>query len=1201
VLDASSGFLQVSAKEIANLDEVQLRELVFRFCRFETALSKGDTARVLFPSEVKAADDGCDGSTPGNDGSSRWLPAGATCWQLKAGQAGEPGRLRGEITKAIPREYLLRGDHYALVASGCQGGERQIRKRLAVLSREANRAKLPTDKIGVLGAEALAAWCNERPTIGRWLLQRGGMTSVDEWGSDPLHGIPYRDSPSRKGQLQGLVDYLDPVKGPTSHVHLHGHPGVGKSRLALEACRAAPWRDAVAYFPEPGPDARILIEQLRTETASRAVVVVDECRAEHVKALSASVRLAGGRVRLLTVGADDRDVLDLGRTLAVAPYGRGEIEAILRGWFPNMNRERVEFAAKLADGYVKYARIIGEALDANPDLRIADLVGRSQLSRLLGELLGTLNRQHLYVLAVCQSLGWSGDLEDEGRAVAKHFGLDWAAVKATALQAKRTHGILRSSDQLCYIAPLPLALLLATEAWEVYGEQLRTLPEVLPRESAVAAYHERLGQLGGSPYATEFFRTELERYEKLNDFGSRRAARLWAALSAGEPRGAVSRLRAALEKAKPEERLEFEGEPRREVMWALPRLAWDAETFEDTMFALAELAVAENERWANNATGEFISHFQVHLGGTVVPYEERLSVLDALLNRRQPQYQGLVLSALAKAMDAHASRSGGGERHPAKAAGPEWRPSNQEAHAARLQALSRLAALIPELADSLQGPLLEEMKGFFWPLSRFGYAQQLGDLVARSVQRFPGLREPLRSEAASHIALSKRAGAGQEVPAALVEIHEALVDRSVEGQLRQHVGPHEWDQEGEGQEGRQPLVDAFLSSPELLDEHMEWLTSGEANAAFQFGWALADKDAQTALLRSILRRERGLDLRLHAGYLLGTARRLGEAWLDDLLEQVGEEKPSDSNLIVEVAARGVPTERRASLVSKMLEAGAISPDVAAPFAHSLWIENLSLAAFRRLLFAIIATSAGRRLGVKMLAFRLKAKPEEREALGDAAVVLAGDPAAVVHHTHEEWLWGQIASAVADRAGSAIVRALCDLQLTDDFFLQHHDAAEDAFLKCAELQPEQAWGIVAEYLEGPERPRFVVGFPKAFVTRIPVELILAWIAEDAPQRAAVVAHIVSPDFSSDEALDSRLIEKYGHHPAVGGGFFGGLIGGTSMGPISMKWGGLAGRMDQVSRRTRLPRLRKWARTVAGDLREMERRAAAAEEDDAIRRR
>jgi hypothetical protein len=83
VLDASSGFLQVSAKEIANLDEVQLRELVFRFCRFETALSKGDTARVLFPSEVKAADDGCEPLAPcrrdvlaieGRSGGRAWPP-----------------------------------------------------------------------------------------------------------------------------------------------------------------------------------------------------------------------------------------------------------------------------------------------------------------------------------------------------------------------------------------------------------------------------------------------------------------------------------------------------------------------------------------------------------------------------------------------------------------------------------------------------------------------------------------------------------------------------------------------------------------------------------------------------------------------------------------------------------------------------------------------------------------------------------------------------------------------------------------------------------------------------------------------------------------------------------------------------------------------------------------------------------------------
>ena len=40
-----------------------------------------------------------------------------------------------------------------------------------------------------------------------------------------------------------------------------------------------------------------------------------------------------------------------------------------------------------------------------------------------------------------------------------------------------------------------------------------------------------------------------------------------------------------------------------------PRLAHLAETFEGASRLLLSLAEAENERWANNATGEFVSMF----------------------------------------------------------------------------------------------------------------------------------------------------------------------------------------------------------------------------------------------------------------------------------------------------------------------------------------------------------------------------------------------------------------------------------------------------------------------------------------------------------------------------------------------------------------------------------------------------------------
>jgi hypothetical protein len=64
-----------------------------------------------------------------------------------------------------------------------------------------------------------------------------------------------------------------------------------------------------------------------------------------------------------------------------------------------------------------------------------------------------------------------------------------------------------------------------------------------------------------------------------------------------------------------EDRRRIEDRARREAVWTLVRLAWKTSSFHDAVFAMALLAEAENETWANNATAEFLARFQIFLGG----------------------------------------------------------------------------------------------------------------------------------------------------------------------------------------------------------------------------------------------------------------------------------------------------------------------------------------------------------------------------------------------------------------------------------------------------------------------------------------------------------------------------------------------------------------------------------------------------------
>jgi hypothetical protein len=231
--------LQVSPERIARLNDADLSEMM-------RGLLRAEAHRCLSPkwsvnTQDKASDDGCDGwtETPELDG--LWLGRAPTCWQFKSGVAGEPARLEGEILKPIPRETLLAGGRFVLVASGCTNGVKGERTRLKTLRGEASKAGLPTDNVVVLTSERLSNWCNQIPAVAaRWAGRPEGLWALDDWSAADVHQVAFHASDSVRSALEGRRAELDFESGSVLHLHVSGRPGVGKTRFALELCRDAP-------------------------------------------------------------------------------------------------------------------------------------------------------------------------------------------------------------------------------------------------------------------------------------------------------------------------------------------------------------------------------------------------------------------------------------------------------------------------------------------------------------------------------------------------------------------------------------------------------------------------------------------------------------------------------------------------------------------------------------------------------------------------------------------------------------------------------------------------------------------------------------------------------------------------------------------------------------------------------------------------
>lgn len=229
--------LQVSPERVAAMSDVELNVLMTELLEAQAYTCRSRVDKVRANTEVKAADDGCDGWTAKPEIDDGWLGDGATCWQFKAGVAGQPSKLEEEVGKRIPRETLAAGGWLVVVASGSTNGVKGEDDRRTVLVDAATREGLPTDRIKVIGSEGLTTWCNKHPAVAaRWAGRPDGLWLLDSWQELDVHQVRWHASDDVNAALAQLRVDLDFDRGKIEHLHIQGQPGVGKTRFALELC-----------------------------------------------------------------------------------------------------------------------------------------------------------------------------------------------------------------------------------------------------------------------------------------------------------------------------------------------------------------------------------------------------------------------------------------------------------------------------------------------------------------------------------------------------------------------------------------------------------------------------------------------------------------------------------------------------------------------------------------------------------------------------------------------------------------------------------------------------------------------------------------------------------------------------------------------------------------------------------------------------
>lgn len=1194
----------VPYEAIRALSDTALTAVMKELIVAEAHLRSSDISSVSINSEEKAADSGCDGWSPQTSTVSPWLGSRETCWQFKAGKAGEPNRLKREVAKPTPRATLEKGGRFIVVTSAAVSGEPGRRARLKVLVAEAKKLRLPTAQIEVMTSETLWNWLNEHPAIAGALLGLpAGYWTMSRWKQDIRHTGGWFPSKSQKDSVSQLQQALS-ISGGTVHVHIHGRPGVGKTRLALEACATAPWANTVLYVPQPAEaDVLQLIERV-AQSRANLVLVVDEALPDRLSTWGAAAHLANGRIRLLTIGhSRSQDSIHL-TELEIEPLDREPMLSAIRAWHPNMPAEQHEFILDFSDGYIRLARLTGDALAKNPEMNARDLFRDHKIKTLMAALLGPTNeRRKLHVVAALTSVGWEGARADEGAAVAKHLGLNWDEVRVAVQEFDERMGIAPRAGDLRYISPVPLGVYLAIEAWESNRESMKSLYSVLPTEAARRAYNERLQAVIASPSAREFAQEQLRHFLSWDNYTQEPDAELWAAISRADPIVAASQTRRALEHATREERLQIRDKARRLLVTSLVDLAWGATTFKDAVLALAYLADAENETWANNASGEFRSRFQVFLGGTSAPYMERLKVIDSLLHRSEDSYWKLSVEALSRVGETHASRMAPRSKLDA-AREPEWQPRTGQDH---LDAINAAMDRLDRIAENGRPALKEPLAKAADRLRRLLRYRRTRDLVARYlrllVTSYPELKRETRQDLRQLINLET--DHWRELPAEDVGWLEALYaefeDRSPGGRLRELVGMRGYEIDLTKFDA---IAGELISSPSLLESHWGWLTSGEAVHAWHLGEVLARVDTNLSALPRLLRlHERGPDVRFIAGYLYGAAKTRELSWVDDLLDRMYQDTPNELAFIAELSWRCSSTDRSVERLAGFADRGDLPISIAEQLVFGGWSLALSRLAFERLLRAFIARQEYRPAALALAEHRLSKRPDEWATLEGLVLELLGDVSLIKGSDMTEYHWIRMARRLLPshvrRVAALLMEAQSGLE-ERSWFLQHSQVVE-VLSMCINLAPTTVWEELRPHLENRTTAlRFTIGFPDGVLERLPHEEILAWVKTDRETRSLLIAQLIGKNLTP-KSLGEKLLAAHGDLESLGNEYFSAWVAGGWWGPSSAHWGDIANQLKAVAHNTKEPAVADWARRAAESFQQMAARDRKREEEEEIRRR
>ncbi len=664
---------------ITSLTSERAVEVVRALLRAECQHAKLTPSALTLSSRLTVADGGIDAEIICDPECS--IPAdcffrsGLTGVQIKSGASFTPwtegairdelvnskGQLPPEVTRLIERRgrYTLISTGHDLTPKQRNDAKQQIAQTLSALG-----CTDYSDLVEVIGASQLVEFIERYPGVASLVVSdpiaEGWV--LDEWRRDTHMTNTFEVSDEQATQIEHI---RAGVMGEAKHIRILGEPGLGKTRIVLEAVSTPSIAASVLYFPHGSQfgQSKLFRRLLQATHNTPLVLVIDELPESELSQIWRHLKARCGALKLISLdhGRDETYDEEIDR-IQTPRLSDSTIKKILVGRVGE-SRE-IDRWVEICEGSPRVAQAVAENLRANPD----DLLKPPATVPIWARFLHSYGKrdeatarqidcvtQHL---ALFNRFGYESPVAAEAKYVADLVSkvdptIGWARFQEIVrdLRARR---VLQGSKTLFFV-PRALHIYLWQKYWSNYGNgfDFKAIFAVMPE--SLHAWFMGMFRYAGDAVARNVV-TEIVSvdgvYADRSMLASAKGSAFLSTLAEANPGAVLRLLEATLGTWSDAELLAF-GEHRQNIVWALGKIAVWSPLTARAIGLLVRLAVCENAKFSNNATGTVIGLFRIgpEKAVTEASPQTRLPALLNLLRASNDEEKRLGLKAMSAALD----------------------------------------------------------------------------------------------------------------------------------------------------------------------------------------------------------------------------------------------------------------------------------------------------------------------------------------------------------------------------------------------------------------------------------------------------------------------------------------------------------------------------------------------------------------------